>query len=342
MKNKVTVQNIADELQLSRTTVSKVLNNAANVSPSTRELVLRKARELNYKNCGRYSASIQDSSSNAMGFAFFLHKFPDAVHIGSSIMSQMEQELRQNGYTMSLHLINDSDLANLTLPPNFYINQVSAIVCIEVFNDSYSKLLSSLGVPILFIDTCVQFHDLGLKADLIMYENIYSTRQMISKIYERKHISTAGVVGDINHCLSFRQRYDGFRLCVEQYQIDNRGYNIIADDSLYTDGNWLAKQVKQMDSLPDLFFCLNDILAFRLIEVLENLGYKVPKNILVCGYDGLPTYNSKPSTLTTVQTSGRDIGITAAHILLDKIDNPCETTCTTYLTPTINLRNSTE
>jgi LacI family transcriptional regulator len=219
---------------------------------------------------------------------------------------------------------------------------VSAIVCIEVFDASYSRLLSSLGVPILFIDTCVQFHDLGLKADLIMYENIYSTRQMISKIYERKHISTAGVVGDINHCLSFHQRYDGFRLCIEQYQIDTCGYNIIADDSLYEEDNWLAQQLKQMDNLPDLFFCLNDIIAFRLIEVLENLGYKVPENILVCGYDGLPTYNSKPSTLTTIQTSGRDIGITAAHILLDKIENPCETTCTTYLTPTVNLRSSTE
>lgn len=60
MKTKVTIQDIADSLQLSRITVSKVLNNSPNVSAETRALVLKKAQEMNYKyvNTAAYSLSL--------------------------------------------------------------------------------------------------------------------------------------------------------------------------------------------------------------------------------------------------------------------------------------------
>jgi LacI family transcriptional regulator len=342
MSKKVTVQNIADDLHLSRTTVSKVLNHASDVAPETRDLVLRKAKELNYKNFGSIPAPAPESVPAAKGFAFFLHMIPDALHIGSSIMTQMERELRKNGYTLSLHLINDSDLANLTLPPNFYPDQIAAIVCIEVFDSAYSRLLSSIGVPVLFIDASADFHELDLKADLIMPENIYSTRRMLSMIMEKKQISTVGVVGDINHCLSFRQRYEGTLMAAEQYHFSVDGCNIIADDSNYGDIDWLSEQVQKLPSLPDLFLCLNDVIAFLLIQALEKLGYEVPSDVLVCGYDGVPTYNSVISTLTTVRVSGQDIGTAATHLLLNRIASPFESTSSTYLNTKVILRHSTE
>ena len=83
MKNKVTIQDIADALQLSRITVSKVLNNSPNVSADTREIVLQKAREMNYKTVN-YTDILQQPQ--AKSFAFVMHMVPDVFHIGSSII----------------------------------------------------------------------------------------------------------------------------------------------------------------------------------------------------------------------------------------------------------------
>lgn len=147
MKSKITIQDIADALQLSRITISKVLNNSPNVSEETRALVLKKAQEMNYRHTAA-GGSGGKAGLQAKSFAFVMHMTPDAFHIGSGIITQLEQEIRIQGYSLTLHSITDDDIASLTLPSNLNRNQTAAIVCLELFHPEYSRLLCDLGIPV--------------------------------------------------------------------------------------------------------------------------------------------------------------------------------------------------
>ena len=341
MKTKVTIQDIADSLQLSRITVSKVLNNSPNVSAETRALVLKKAQEMNYKyvNTAAYSNAMA-SGPQAKSFAFVMHMTPDAFHIGSGIITQLEQEIRTKGYSLTLHSITEEDIASLTLPPNLNKNQTEAIVCLELFQPDYSRLLCSLGIPVLFIDACIDFRSLNLDCSLLLMENRVSTHQMLAALGEKHHLTSMGFVGDNRHCISFSERYEAFFLTAAEYGVDTQSYNIIADDSNYSQDGWMTEQLQKKERLPQLFFCANDVLAQVLIHSLTELGLRVPEDVLVCGFDGLPSVNTPMNSLTTVRIPCKELGTCAAQLLFQKIQYPGSIPFTIYLDTQVHFRNS--
>lgn len=335
MKNKVTIQDIADALQLSRITVSKVLNNSPNVSADTRKIVLQKVKEMNYKAINY--TSYQTEPLQMKSFAFVMHMAPDAFHIGSSIITQLQQELRKKNYTLTLHTITQEDIDSMTLPPNLNKAQVAGIICLEMFHEEYSKLLCSLDIPLLFIDACVNFSALGLHCDLLMMENRTSVYKMLTFLCRKYKLDSMGFVGDKDHCLSFRERYEGFFLAANTCGIETKPYQIIAEDHFYGQEGWLAKQLRQMEKLPELFFCANDMLAQTLIQDLNELGYQVPRDIIVCGFDGLPTRNPLLNNLATVRIPTKELGCYAANLIFSRMQRPERLSSTTYLPTEICL-----
>ena len=95
-----------------------------------------------------------------------------------------------------------------------------------------------------------------------------------------------------------------------------------------------------MEKLPDLFFCVNDVLAQNLVLGLNKLGLKVPDDILVCGFDGIPTKDPIISNLTTVRTPSQNLGVVAAQILMQRIQNPNAIPTGTYLRTDVLFRKS--
>lgn len=341
MKTKVTIQDIADALALSRITVSKVLNNSPNVSAETRALVLKKAQEMNYKHTIQADASGHGTSAlQPKSFAFVMHTAPDAFHIGSEIITRLEQEIRSKGYSLTLHIITKADIASLTLPPNLNANHSEAIVCLEMFHPEYSRLICSIGLPVLFIDAGADFYSLNLPCSLLLMENRYSVYQMLTSICRKHQVASMGFVGDINHCLSFRERYESFVLAAHDCNADTHPYNIIDEDRFYDRPEWMLAQLRQKPKLPRLFFCANDVLAQLLIQCLTELGLQVPRDVLVCGFDGIPTLNPIMNSLTTVRIPCGKLGVHAARLLFQKIRNPDDIGDTTYLNTEVCFRDT--
>lgn len=340
MKSKVTIQDIADALQLSRITVSKVLNNSPNVSDETRALVLKKAQELNYKHISTGANSTGKSALQTKNFAFVMHLTPDAFHIGSGIITQLEQEIRTMGYSLTLHSITDDDIASLTLPPNLNRHQTAAIVCLELFHPEYSRLLCTLGIPVLFIDACTDFYSLNLGCTLLMMENRNSTCRMLSALCREYSLTSMGFVGDFRHCISFRERYDSFLLTALEYGAETHPYCLTADDRFYSQEGWMTEQLKKMNRLPQLFFCANDVLAQILIQALTELGLQVPGDVMVCGFDGIPSLNTLMNSLTTIHIPCKELGSCAAQLLFRQIQYPDTIPTAIYLNTKVNFRES--
>ena len=84
---KTTIQDIADSLGFSRVTVSRALNDSADVSPKTKEIVLNRAKLLNYKTFQSDTLPESPASESVVSInksiALFLHMIPDSFHMAS-------------------------------------------------------------------------------------------------------------------------------------------------------------------------------------------------------------------------------------------------------------------
>ena len=343
---KVTVQNIADALGLSRTTVSKVLNNAPGMSEKTVSLVIEKAKEMQYKHyknmtTNAYSSELITPSKPTGNVALLAHVIPNNFHMASALMLSLEHELGKSGYSLSLHIVSDANIANISLPNSFYIDNTDAIVCLELFDKDYSTMLCSLGKPVLFSDVYSSFKQGDLNADILMVDNRNSVYRMLNEIIRTNKISTIGFVGDNLHCLSFLERYNGFIDIVNEYNFPEfKSHSVIDRDILFTDDNWLYNQLSAIQ-IPDLLFCSNDINATRVVNCLSRMGLSAPKNVLVCGFDGTPALSSINPTLTTVIIPSDEMGVLTAAIVVKRLHSSKLPKCVFSLSTKIHFNNST-
>lgn len=343
IKERVTVQDIADALGLSRTTVSKALNGAPNMPEKTVDRVLNKAKELNYKQFSYFNTYREEEPHFTKGgtFALFANYIPEQFHIASSIMASLEQKMREYGYSLTVYMLTPEDMNSLKLPQNFHPDKVDAILGIELFHPEYSEMICSLGKPVLFFDSFYSPERKPLNANILLMESRNSTFQMLDKILKSNHLTRVGFIGDINHCCSFHERFEGFKNALAANNLDiDSSFCITENDSQFHNPGFFYRAFSKMSQLPELFFCANDLLAWKAISALKQLNKKISRDILICGFDDTLSATPMDNTLTTVHTPSREMGIMAAAILMTQINNPDLPVSTTYLNGEIKMRSS--
>ncbi|WP_018750598.1 LacI family DNA-binding transcriptional regulator [Paenibacillus sanguinis] len=330
-KIKVTIQDIADSLGLSRNTVSKALNNNLSIPDETRNKVIRKAIEMNYKQFAYKSGNIALLTAN----------MPNNSHFGTSLLSGLEQKISSKGFNLSIHMVRENELNTLALPVNFDKSKVDGIVCIEMFNKSYSDFITSLGIPTLFIDASADLEFSDMKADILLMENSHSTFSITKSLIE-EGLSTVGFVGDYHHCMSFSERWDGFNKALFTARIDlDESLCILDEDRYIADYQWLKQRLANMEKLPSAFVCANDFIAIHVIRSLKELNIRIPDEVMVCGFDDAPESRIVEPHLTTVNIYRFEMGFIAAEMVISRIENPDRPPQITYVKTTPVFREST-
>lgn len=321
-KEKVTIQDIADALGISRNTASKALNGRSEIPEETRNKVIKKAIELKYKQFS-YLESDQLLSKNSGNIALLTANLPNTSHFGSTLISGLEKRISAEGYNLSFHIIREVDQASLSLPNNFDVSNVDGIICIEMFNPAYSEMITSLGVPTIFIDCASTVSYPEFKADILLMENQHSIYQLTRKLIASGY-NSFGFIGDYNHCLSFYERWLGFNRALSEAGIPlDLGQCIVDDDRLFfSSPTWLEERLNEMQKLPSAFICANDFIAVSFMKALKNKNVSVPHDVAICGFDNGPESMIVEPHLTTVHIYSNEMGVKAAEMLLSRISDP--------------------
>ena len=163
MSTKVTIQDIANELQLSRNTVSKAINNTGVLADATREKILRKAAEMGYKQFSYLP--VFDGNSNAgdasilpvdkREIAILTTRFLNNSHFAAMMLDRFQSELQHLHACMTIQRISPAELAAKEPPSSLNTEHTAGIICFEVFDYDYAQMLCTLGIPLLFVDTPV-------------------------------------------------------------------------------------------------------------------------------------------------------------------------------------------
>ena len=349
MATKVTIQDIANELQLSRNTVSKAINNTGVLADATREKILRKAAEMGYKQFAYLPLFQEDTAkaaehsilpSDKREIAMLTTQFLSSSHFSSMMLDRFQSEIDHLHSCMTIHRISPIELKEKKLPSSLNIQRTAGIICIEVFDYDYAQMLCDLDVPLLFVDTPVMDMRPPLKADRLYMENRIEIQNAVAHMVQRgkKRISFAG---DKNHCQSFFERYMAYKDAVEYFGL-TEGLSTCAMPS--GQQNYpvsLYETIRRFKTMPDAFVCANDFVAMDLVKALDELGYSVPDDIWVCGFDDSQEASYFAPRLTSIHIHGQIMGYTAANLLMTRIEEPSLNYRTVYTETNLILREST-
>lgn len=327
---RVTIQDIADALGISRNTVSKAINNSGGLADATRERILQKAAEMGYKQFS-YVAALSGSANSTLTapvetpraggeialFTASMASIFQSSHFAALFLDRFRQELAQLGCALNIHLIGRENLARRTLPDTFVKERCRAIVCIEMFDWAYGGMVCGLDLPVLFVDGPHKRSGNSLPADQIYMENTMGITRLVNDMLQRGK-RRLGFIGDWEHCQSFYERYTAFRcaMLMAGAPVDE-AFCIKA--TYYED---IITPLGALPELPDLFICGNDFVAGDVMHALRKLGKSVPEDVMLSGFDDAPESRIMTPALTTVHIHTQIMALSAAHLLMTRIKEP--------------------
>ncbi len=353
MAERVTIQDIADALGLSRNTVSKAINNTGLLAESTREKILQKAIDMGYKQFS-YATTVAglndrktEAASAAKEIALFSTGPINNSHFASTMLDKLQRELSQLGYSFTMHRIQDEEVSALR-PPAFYNKERTAgIICAETFDRAYADMLCGMGTPVLFVDSPVTALGRPLQTDCLYMENEANLYSIVGEMVRRGK-KRIGFIGEHLHCQSFFERYMGYRKamylfrqpCLEEYCIiGHKEGTKIASTEDYRE--YLLESFQRLSAMPEVFLCANDFVALDALAVLRDMGLSVPEDVWLCGFDDSPESKVVTPSLTTIHIHSQIMGFSAAQLLLSRIKEPSLNFRTMHTETTLIYRKST-
>ena len=162
--------------------------------------------------------------------------------------------------------------------------------------------------------------------DVITMENKKNIYRIVDHLIENgaKRFSFIGDLFSKNVGRGFEERYEALceALANNHLELDSRCSLLHETSDAFRDFQFVVKKIQDMPSLPDVFICGNDWTAIQLMYALQFLGYQIPKDVSVVGFDDIPASERIIPALTTIHTPKKYLGIAAARQMLERIQFP--------------------
>ena len=322
---KASMQDIADALGISKNSVSQALRNKPGVSQQTKLLVKKKADELGYRYQTMSEATNRSFLLIATEFAFSQTSF------FGEIVKSAENEAQTSAIKLDTYTITEDDLLRLKLPPN--LKKYDGVLVLSHSKNDYIKKVIDTGIPVTLID----HHDPSLAADAILTKNTDGTFQAISLLIENG-MKQIGFIGDTAFSPSYLERYRGYQRALREHNLTNDPTIEITE--IEESQGALFSSLKNINQMPDAWFCVNSGLAFMLNSYLQSSGYTIPEDISVICFDETEFTRMAIPQLTNIATDLQFMGQLAVRTLVHRIAHPQEPIIHHQILPQLNIRES--
>ncbi|WP_448376534.1 LacI family DNA-binding transcriptional regulator [Fervidobacterium sp.] len=325
---KVSIKDVAKKAGVSISTVSRVLTNSAPVSEGLRERVLVAVEELGYSP-SNIARSLRNGKTRTIGFIL-----PDITNpFFAHIVRGVEDYIRPYGYTLILASSDQNKNEENHILDTFISKHIDGLLFTGT-GDSNPKLLKRIeqGLKVVFLDRILK----GVNSSYVVVNNFKGMKLLLDYLIDTGHRSFLFVNGDKN-TFSARQRYEAF---LEKMKSGDYRYEHHFTSFSYDAGYIFGSKLKNISQY-DVVVCGNDLIAFGMIDALEEHGIKVPDDISVTGFDDIPfTKHFKPA-LTTVHQPIYEMGKEAAEIMIKMINEDISSVDGVILEPELVVREST-
>lgn len=297
-----TIKDVAKRANVSVATVSRVINNTGYVNKETRAIVEKAIAELGYIP-NELARSLFSKRSNIIGLI--------VPHISTyffgELIEAIEDAVTKAGY--KLMIFNSKDDEELEKRYLNVLNQYNIDGLILVANARNSKHYVKLQFPILTID-----HILDSTIPSITSDNVLGGELAARKLVESGATKIIHFRGP-SDLITVIDRARGFYQVINEYNLEAHSFDLDFRAPDIDDIEMFIKKYPDVDGI----FCSSDIIAFYVISVLKKLGYRIPDDVQVIGFDNIELSGVFVPKLTTIAQPIHRFGHVAMKILSDLI-----------------------
>ncbi|WP_276347246.1 LacI family DNA-binding transcriptional regulator [Daejeonella sp. JGW-45] len=333
--HQTTIYDIAKELKISKSTVSRALTGHPEVKSETRQAVLRLAEELDYQR-SRLSLNLIARKSSLIGIIvpeFNTSFFPQVV-IGA------QETASKHGYNIIVSQSNEqfeTEVENTKVMLASQVDGILVSVTKETRSFEHLKVFERKGIPIVFFNrVCDEM--LVPKVVINDYEAAFGAVEHLIQTGKRRIAHLAGP----ESLITSRKRLKGYEDALKKHQIPLDESLIIPYDLTLGKVKAFVKQLMELKYPPDGLFMVNDPAAIEAIQTIKHLGIRIPEEIGIVGFSN--DYGSEliEPSLTTIAQPQRLMGSTAVQLLLELMDKEASQwkAITKTLDSSLIIRNS--
>lgn len=315
MKSKITLKDIARELGVAVSTVSKALRDSHEISKETKERIQAYATYYKYKP-NSLALKLRNQKTLVIGIII-----PEIVHhFFARVISGIEDIANKKGYTTMICLSNESyekEKLNVAMLENGSVDGIIMSISKETLqkNDfSHLEALVDEEIPLVLFD---RVHE-KIACDKVVVDDIgggYKATEHLIEIGCKK----IAIINSIDSLNISEDRKAGYLRALADNNI------AVTKEFIFSinDSEDYYEQIKKLilSKKPDGVFAVNEIFAAMVVKIAQQYRLHVPNDISVVGFtDGLISEFSSPS-LTTVAQHGFTMGQQSAEILINRIEN---------------------
>jgi LacI family transcriptional regulator len=323
---KCTMQDIADELNISRVSVWKVFNNQEGVSESLKKSVYQTAREMGYSKIPEKKAVVKNKT-----VALVVSR-PDSSIFWTSIIHDLSLKLSSMNMTLAYVSIKATYTEGYTLPENFNTANFDGAIILNIYDSILLKMISDVNLPKVYLDTTTDISVDELKGDLLMIEGIDTVKKITDHLIEDRQCKKIGFIGDISYAKTNYDRFCGYRSSLEDHSIAlDKKYCLTDNIGIYDYPSTINSFLDSLSKLPDAFVCASDYVVQFVYEYLAMHSDIDRQKIIITGFDGTSEYPNITNKITTAYVDTTSLGIRLAEQIQYRINNPMSPLEVTYM-----------
>lgn len=327
----ITIKDIAQELCISVSTVSRALADDKNIRKETKEKVLEMARKLGYRP-NPVATNLKFGHTNTVGVIV-----PEMITpFASTVINGIQEVLYAHGIKVIIANSEEDpekEKENLRLMERFMVDGIIISQCSYKQNREEYLRLQNAEMPMVFYDRIPHGMDVSqvlvddyMKAFFLVEALIRSGRQKIVHIQ-----GTTDIYNAIERSKGYQDAMDKFHLPTQIVTSQGMGFE---------DGSKIADQLLDKGYDVDAIFAFTDTLGIGIMNRLRERGKKIPEDIAIASFSGTALSNIVYPPLSTVEPPLHQMGRNAAELILEKIKNPSSPSRSIILNAEIKLRAS--
>jgi len=312
---RVTIRDVAKQAGVSIKTVSRVVNNQSEVSPNTREKVQQVISELDYQP-NTNARSLASGRTNTIGVVIpYDTKYVFSHPFFAEVIRGIAEVLSANSYNLLLNLAHSKEPYSKL----YSQRKVDGLILMSIpMGDPGIKGLDESGAP--WVCTC-RLSDTGeSNINFVDADFEGGVGLAVDHLISLGHRRIALLTGTEN-LVSVKLRKQGYLKALKKNNMPIIGGYVLAGDFTSESGYALASQIMRNPSPPSALVCGDDMMAFGAIKAVTELGYSVPEDISIIGFDDVSLAHFSTPQLTTIRQDTYQKGRVAAETLLNLIQN---------------------
>jgi len=333
--NNLTLEDIAKKSGVSRSTVSRVINDHPNVSKKVREYVKEVIRQTGYQPHPAARALV---SNRTWTCGLILPRtinsfFTDPYY--PCLIQGVAQACSKQNYTFSLFLMGDKDDEDRIFSRVSRRGFMDGILFqSDQRGDTLIDKLADSGIPLVILGRPFQ----GKKISYVDIDNSESVEIAVDYLFDMGHKRVGTIAGPQNTTVGI-DRKNGYQQALLKHgiQIDE---SLIVEGTFTEESGYLGME-KLLPAKPDAVFAASDQMALGAMRAIYEVGLDIPKDISIIGYDDFPLVSPARPSLTTLRQPISKFGSEALSMLIDLVENGLNPSRQVILKSELIIRDST-